>query len=101
MIKFFYRPSMLCVIIFSFTLVSNSMSLESAFGQVLKEERRRMKLTQANLAEFADLDNNTIGLYERGLMQPGLKTFFKIAKALNVAPEFLAKRIKEILYDRL
>ena len=88
---------MLCVIIFSFTLVSGPMSLEKAFGQVLKEERSLRKMTQSNLAEFADLDNNTIGLYERGLMQPGLKTFFKIAKALDVEPEFLARRIKETL----
>ena len=88
---------MLCVIIFSFPLVSGPMSLERAFGQVLKEERSLRKMTQSNLAEFADLDNNTIGLYERGLMQPGLKTFFKIAKALKVEPEFLARRIKETL----
>lgn len=71
------------------------MNLEQAFGEVLQQERGRAKISQARLAELSDLDINTISLYERGLMQPTLKTVFKIADGLGVEPEDLIELARE------
>lgn len=73
------------------------MDISKAFGQVIREERKKIKMTQAKLAELSELENNTIGLYERGINQPSLKAIFKMAKALNVEPDYLVRRVKEVL----
>ena len=71
------------------------MNLEQAFGEILQQERGRARISQARLAELSDLDINTISLYERGLMQPTLKTVFKIAEGLGVEPDDLICWAKE------
>ena len=61
-------------------------TLEKAFGAVLKQQRVKRKLTQAELAERSDLDVTYISLLERGGRQPTLKVFLKLADALGVSP---------------
>lgn len=48
------------------------------------QERLRQHLTQADLAEKADMHNNYIGLIERGKCNISVVSLEKLAKALNI-----------------
>jgi XRE family transcriptional regulator, regulator of sulfur utilization len=69
-----------------------SKPLSAAFGKVLRECRERAGLSQEALADTAELDRTFIGTLERGQLQPTLETLFRIANALNVAPQTLIAR---------
>ncbi|SDI20009.1 DNA-binding transcriptional regulator, XRE-family HTH domain [Planococcus glaciei] len=73
------------------------MSIEEAFGQVLKEERIRMKFSQEGLAHSCDLDRTYISLIERGKRKPTINTVFALAKPLEVSPHILLKKTEELL----
>lgn len=47
------------------------MSVDRLFAERFKEERVRSGLTQADLAEIADVSREMIGKYERGAAEPG------------------------------
>jgi transcriptional regulator with XRE-family HTH domain len=68
--------------------------LEAIFGDILKELRTARKISQEKLAEYCELDRTYISLLERGLRQPTLITLFKIAKALDIAPSELIKKVE-------
>lgn len=71
-----------------------------AFGQTLRETRRAAGLSQAILAERAELDTTTPSLYERGLRQPTMSSFFRLATALGTNPETLVTRTRMKLAAR-
>jgi transcriptional regulator with XRE-family HTH domain len=63
---------------------------ESAFGQVLREVRKKTGLSQEKLALAANLDRTFVSLLERGLRQPSLTTLLTLASVLEVpAPTLL------------
>jgi transcriptional regulator with XRE-family HTH domain len=68
--------------------------LEAIFGDILKELRTARKISQEKLAEYCELDRTYISLLERGLRQPTLITLFKIAKALDITPSELIKKVE-------
>ncbi len=55
----------------------------------LKELRRRRVLTMEELAERAGVGRNTIWRLEHGVMGAQPRTIRKLAKALEVEPEYL------------
>lgn len=55
----------------------------------LKQARKSKKLTQKQLADISGLSVISICQYERGAMDPTLKTILKLALILNVSPGFL------------
>lgn len=57
----------------------------------VRKERIKQGLTQANLAEKADLHNNYIGLIERAQCNISIKTLEKIAVALTSNIEDLVR----------
>jgi len=67
-------------------------SVPASFGKVLREYRDRAGLSQEELADAAGLDRTFIGMLERGQRQPTLESLFKIADALQVAPQTLVAR---------
>ncbi len=67
------------------------------FGKVLRELREANHISQERLAEYCELDRTYISLLERGLRQPTLTTIFKLAKALNISPEQLIKKVQDRL----
>lgn len=69
-------------------------SLKARFGELLRELREKQGLTQDELGTDANLDRTYISLLERGLKQPTLETLFALAKALNVTPSFIVKRLE-------
>ncbi len=54
-------------------------------GKRIRQERRRLKLTQEELAERADITANFLGHIERGTKRPTLNTLMKIADVLQVS----------------
>lgn len=53
-------------------------------GVRIREERKKIKITQEELARRVDLSIDFIGYIERGKRTPGIKTLGRIATALNV-----------------
>lgn len=70
----------------------STLTLQAAFGKVLREQRLKAGYSQEGLADAAGCDRTFIGMLERGQRQPTLETLFKIAKALDVAPAGLIAR---------
>jgi transcriptional regulator with XRE-family HTH domain len=54
------------------------------FGNNVRAERSRKRLSQEELAEKAALNANYVGQIERGEYNPTLITILKLAKALEI-----------------
>ncbi len=64
---------------------------------MLKEYRKRNKISQEKLEELTNIDRKTIFRIENDLNMPLLDTFAKIVVALNLSDEEIAKEVKQIL----
>ncbi len=60
-----------------------------SIGKRLKEERKRMKLSQEKLAELAQTHYSNIGRYEREDAKPSAELLNRIANALEVSPDYI------------
>lgn len=67
-------------------------NIHRAFGQVLREYRVKVHLSQEDLALEAGIDRTFVSLLERGKRQPTLTTLFRLAKVLDVSPTTLVSR---------
>jgi len=67
---------------------------EHTFGQIIREERLAIALTQEQLAEKAGLHTTYISLLERGLRNPSLLVVEKIANALQVSMTDLVAKLE-------
>jgi transcriptional regulator with XRE-family HTH domain len=56
--------------------------VEDAFGEVLRQIRNTRKLSQEALARQTGFDRTFIGMLERGLVSPSLRTLFRLAESL-------------------
>lgn len=65
------------------TLQRNEKLLKS-FGKRVRELRKKVNLSQEQLAFDANIPISQIGRIERGEINPSLSTIFQIAKALNI-----------------
>jgi transcriptional regulator with XRE-family HTH domain len=74
------------------------LTIENAFGNVLKQLRENNGLSQENLAFDSDLDRTYISMLERGLRKPTINTIFSISQALNMKPSELI-RLVEMEFD--
>jgi transcriptional regulator with XRE-family HTH domain len=68
-----------------------------AFGQVLRDCRDKVGLSQEELAGRADVDRTYVSLLERGRRQPSLEMLFKLSQALGVAPATLVSRAAALI----
>ncbi len=71
------------------------MSLRKAFGEVLREARRKQKLSQERLALESGMDRAYISRLERGLTQPTLETIFRLSAILQVSSSTLVRRVEK------
>ncbi|MCM2357589.1 MAG: helix-turn-helix domain-containing protein [Geobacteraceae bacterium] len=71
------------------------MTLETAFGQVIRDFRKAKKLSQEKLAFESGLDRTFISLLECGRKQPSLVTIFQLAKALQIPPSRIIASVEE------
>ena len=72
------------------------MELEVAFGQVLRELRKKRGLSQERLALEAGIDRTFVSLLERGLRQPTLRTMFTLGRTLGVKPDEIVARVQQL-----
>ena len=75
------------------------MSLNKAFGEILREIRKEAKISQEELAELSNLDRSYISLLERGIRQPTIHTIFSISQSLSIQPSVLIKRVEERFFS--
>lgn len=73
------------------------MTLVKAFGQVLRETRKKCGISQEALALICGLDRTFISLLERGQRQPTLSSIFSIAEALEIQPSKMLENVEELI----
>jgi transcriptional regulator with XRE-family HTH domain len=59
------------------------LGVEKAFGQVIRQIRKKLAISQAELEKRTGLDRTFISDLERGIQGPGIRTLFRIAKGLE------------------
>jgi transcriptional regulator with XRE-family HTH domain len=69
----------------------NERILKKAFGEVIRERRKALGLSQEEIAESSGLHRTYISLIERGIKSPTLISIFGLAAALKAKPEELVK----------
>jgi len=60
-----------------------------AIGERIKKARRTKRMTQAELAELADISNTFISRIERGVKKASLESLAKISIILNTSLDIL------------
>ena len=73
------------------------MTIEEAFGEVIRDLRKANQISQEKLAEVSKLDRSFISLLECGHKQPSLITIFQLAKAFNLS----ASRILSLAEEKI
>lgn len=61
--------------------------LKARIGDVLREKREKLGMSQEEVAERADVDRTYVSILERGLKSPTLETLEKVCEALGTLPE--------------
>lgn len=64
---------------------------------MLKEYRKRAKISQEKLEEITNIDRKTIFRIENDLNMPLLDNFAKIVTALKMSDEEIAKEVRKTL----
>jgi len=75
------------------------LSIESAFGQVIRGLRKEIGRSQEDIAFDSALDRSFISQLETGRQQPSLITIFQLAKALGVSPSQIVSSVEEKLRE--
>jgi len=73
------------------------VTIEEAFGQVLREIRQDQNISQEKLGFESGYHRTYIGLLERGKKNPSLTTIINIAHTLNIKASDLIKRVEELM----
>ena len=66
-------------------------------GDIIKQRRRMLRLTQTQLGEKVGVAFSTLACYEKGIRGMSLNIFFKICNALNLDPNDVQKQVEEQL----
>jgi transcriptional regulator with XRE-family HTH domain len=73
---------------------------QDAFGAVLRQARIGRNLSQDALALQTGFDRTFIGMLERGLASPSLRTLFRLAEVLQVRPSQIIRRMEQSMVHR-
>jgi transcriptional regulator with XRE-family HTH domain len=66
----------------------------AAFTALLKQRRREAKLSQATVAERADMSKSFLSQIEAGTANPSLVTILRLANAIDIDPADLFTAVK-------
>ena len=70
------------------------------FGEKVVQIRKRLKMSQEDLAKKIGTSAPVVGRYERNEIRPSIGVAAKIADALDVTIDFLAGRAEEAIGDK-
>ena len=70
------------------------------FAKRVREERKKMNLSQEKLADKAGLHRTYVGMIERAEKNITLLNIAKIAKALKISPDKLIKTDDKALWEK-
>lgn len=70
------------------------MTIERAFGEVIREERKSLQISQEELAHLSGLDRSYISQLECGHKQPTLLTIYELSKALKTSPSSILAKVE-------
>lgn len=73
------------------------MTIEEAFGAVIRRLRKERRLSQEDLSLSSSLGRAFISQLERGKQQPTLVTIFELAKALSVSASRILTELELLL----
>jgi transcriptional regulator with XRE-family HTH domain len=73
------------------------LTIEEAFGQIIKSFRKATNLSQEQLSEISSLDRSFISLLKNGKKQPSLITIFQLAKAFDTTPSKILADVEQKL----
>lgn len=73
------------------------MSPEKAFGQVLRDTRQSLKISQEKLGLNSGYHRTYISLLERGEKSPTLTTIYNLSKTLDVKPSAMIERVEQLV----
>ncbi len=77
--------------------MGKDLTIQSTFGQVLRQLRTHAGISQERLGLESNLDRTYISLLERGLRQPSLTTLFQIGSILEAKPSRMLEMVEERL----
>ena len=66
---------------------------KKALGEVLKEHRTRLKMTQEFVAESLGVSRQAVGKWESGASEPSMSNLIALAKLYGVEPEELLRQV--------
>lgn len=69
-------------------------------NNMLKEYRKRAKISQEKLEEITNIDRKTIFRIENDLNMPLLDNFAKIVMALNMTDEEIAREVRKTIKNK-
>ncbi len=70
------------------------------FGERITQLRKRLKMSQEDIAKKIGTSAPVVGRYERGEIKPSVEVAAKIADALEVTIDYLVGRAEEIITDK-
>jgi len=70
------------------------------FGERITQLRKRLKMSQEDIAKKIGTSAPVVGRYERGEIKPSVEVAAKIADALEVTIDYLVGRAEEIVTDK-
>ena len=66
----------------------------------IKEIRKQKKITAKEIADYVNVAESTMSLYENGKREPDYNTLLKIAEFLNVSIPIVVQVFEELLSGR-
>ncbi len=66
--------------------------LVNTLGEIIRNRRKELKITQPHLAELAGVSTNTLYKLERGQSNPSLDVLNKLAEVLGMELNLVAKK---------
>ena len=72
-----------------------NLTIEEAFGEVIRDLRKSNNFSQEKLAERSNLDRSFISQMECGRKQPSLITIYQLAKAFKLSASKLLALTEE------
>lgn len=77
----------------------NSKAFRKEFGMTIRRRRHKLKLSQEDFADKADIHRTYVSSIELGKVDVGIEVIYKIACALDLPLSKLLKEVESSLKD--